>query len=146
METGELGAVKTSKITALYDYTDGMVIDLIFPIIVLIVVSVLSLVYVGGFFDPASEFYGDFVNAFANTDSSIALAMGSLSALIISIIYFVARGVISFEKSMDSLSEGFSSMVGAILILTMATSLKNISNDLDRKSTRLNSSHVSISY
>lgn len=129
-EKGELGAVKTSKITAEDGNTDGKVIDLVFPILVLIVISVLSLVYVGGFFDPSSEFYRDFVNAFANTDSSIALAMGSLSALIISIIYFVARGVISFEKSMDSLSEGFSSMVGAILILTMATSLKNISNDL----------------
>lgn len=105
-------------------------IDLVFPILVLIVISVLSLVYVGGFFDPASEFYRDFVNAFANTDSSVALAMGSISALIITIIYFIARGVISFEKSMDSLSEGFSSMVGAILILTMATSLKNLSNDL----------------
>lgn len=129
-EKGELGAVKTSKITAEDGNTDGKVIDLVFPILVLIVISVLSLVYVGGFFDPASVFYRDFVNAFANTDSSVALAMGSISALIISIIYFIARGVISFEKSMDSLSEGFSSMVGAILILTMATSLKNISNDL----------------
>ena len=129
-EKGELGAVKTSKITAEDGNTDGKVIDLVFPILVLIVISVLSLVYVGGFFDPASAFYRDFVNAFANTDSSVALAMGSISALIISIIYFIARGVISFEKSMDSLSEGFSSMVGAILILTMATSLKNISNDL----------------
>lgn len=130
METGELGAVKTSKITAEDGNPEGKVIDLIFPILVLIAVSVLSLVYVGGFFDPASEYYRDFVNAFANTDSSVALAMGSLCALIISIIYFIARGVVSFEKSMDSLSEGFSSMVGAILILTMATSLKNISNDL----------------
>ena len=130
LETGELGAVKTSKITAEDGNPNGKVIDLIFPILVLIVVSVLSLIYVGGFFDPASDFYKDFVNAFANTDSSIALAMGSLSALVISIIYFIGRGVVSFEKSMDSLSEGFSSMVGAILILTMATSLKNISNDL----------------
>ena len=129
-EKGELGAVKTSKITAADGNPDGKVIDLVFPILVLIVISVLSLVYVGGFFDPASEFYRDFVNAFANTDSSVALAMGSISALIITIIYFIARGVISFEKSMDSLSEGFSSMVGAILILTMATSLKNLSNDL----------------
>ena len=129
-EKGELGAVKTNKITAEDGNPDGKVIDLVFPILVLIVISVLSLVYVGGFFDPASAFYRDFVNAFANTDSSVALAMGSISALIISIIYFIARGVISFEKSMDSLSEGFSSMVGAILILTMATSLKNISNDL----------------
>lgn len=130
METGDLGVVKTTKITAEDGNPNGKVIDLIFPILVLIVVSVLSLVYVGGFFDPENEFYGDFVNAFANTDSSVALAMGSLSALIISIIYFVMRGVLSFEKSMESLSEGFSSMVGAILILTMATSLKNISNDL----------------
>ena len=130
METGELGAVKTSKITAADGNPNGKVIDLIFPILVLIVVSVLSLIYVGGFFDPASDFYKDFVNAFANTDSSIALAMGSLSALMISIVYFIGRRVVSFEKSMDSLSEGFSSMVGAILILTMATSLKNISNDL----------------
>ena len=130
METGELGAVKTSKISAEDGSPNGKVIDLVFPILVLIVVSVLSLIYVGGFFDPASEFHRDFVNAFANTDSSIALAMGSLSALVISIIYFIGRGVVSFEKSMDSLSEGFSSMVGAILILTMATSLKNISNDL----------------
>lgn len=129
-EKGELGAVKTSKITAEDGNPDGKVIDLVFPILVLIVISVLSLVYVGGFFEPASAFYRDFVNAFANTDSSVALAMGSISALIISIIYFITRGVINFEKSMDSLSEGFSSMVGAILILTMATSLKNISNDL----------------
>lgn len=130
LEEGELGEVKTSKVGAGDGNPNGKVRDLVIPILVLIISSVISLIYVGGFFDPASPYFKDFVNAFANTDSSIALAMGSLATLVISIIYFVVRGVISFEKSMDSLSEGFSSMVGAILILTMATSLKNISNDL----------------
>ena len=130
LEEGELGEVKTIKVGAGDGNPNGKVRDLVIPILVLIISSVISLIYVGGFFDPASPYFKDFVNAFANTDSSIALAMGSLATLVISIIYFVVRGVISFEKSMDSLSEGFSSMVGAILILTMATSLKNISNDL----------------
>ena len=42
METGDLGAVKTSKITAEDGNPNGKVIDLIFPILVLILVSVLS--------------------------------------------------------------------------------------------------------
>ena len=56
--------------------------------------------------------------------------MGSMIALVITIVFFVAKKALSFEKSMEAISEGFSSMVSAILILTMATSLKNISNDL----------------
>ena len=90
----------------------------------------VSLIHIGGFFDKSSEYYLDFVNAFANTDSTVALPMGAIATLILTIIYFVGRGVISFEKSMDAIPEGFQSMVPAILILTMATSLKNISNDL----------------
>ena len=90
----------------------------------------LCFIHVGGFFDKSSEFYMDFVNSFANTDSTVALPMGAIVTLIITIIYFVGRGVISFEKSMEAIPEGFQSMVPAILILTMATSLKNISNDL----------------
>lgn len=128
--TGDVSIRKEELIDHSKVNKEGAVIDLVFPILVLIVSCVLSLVNVGGFFDTASPYYHDFVNAFANTDSSIALAMGSIVALIISIIFFVVRKVISFEKSMDSVSEGFSSMVSAILILTMATSLKNISNEL----------------
>lgn len=121
---------KQATIDASHGHDEGRVMDLVFPILTLIVSSVLSLINVGGFFDKDGAYYHDFVNAFANTDSSIALAMGSIIALVITIIYFVAKKSLSFEKSMDAISEGFSSMVSAILILTMATSLKNISNDL----------------
>lgn len=127
---GDLGNIAESQVSAEDGNPEGKVIDLVFPILSLIIISVLSLIHIGGFFDKSSEFYMDFVNAFANTDSTVALPMGAIIALIITIIYFLIRKVISFEKSMDAIPEGFQSMVPAILILTMATSLKNISNDL----------------
>ncbi len=127
---GILGIKNDVSVDDLDIHSNGSVIDLVFPILTLIISCVTSLVNVGGFFDIRSPFYHDFVNAFANTDSSIALAMGSMIALVITIVFFVAKKALSFEKSMEAISEGFSSMVSAILILTMATSLKNISNDL----------------
>lgn len=108
----------------------GRVLDLVFPIVTLITVSVFALIYVGGFYEVGGEFYHNFVGAFGNTDATVGLPWGALITLIISVIYFSLRGVISFEKMMDSLPEGFNAMVPAIIILTMATSLKNISNDL----------------
>ena len=130
MEEGYLGISKDNNVSDLGQNLNGSVIDLVFPVLILIISCVISLINVGGFFDLEGPYYHDFVNAFANTDSSVALAMGSLIALTIIIGFFVVKKSISFEKSMDAISEGFSSMVAAILILTMATSLKNISNDL----------------
>lgn len=106
------------------------VYDLVIPILVLIVVSVLALIYVGGFFDPESGFQGDFIGAFGNTDATVALPWGALITLIFTVAYLLLRRVVAFEESMNSLTEGFNSMVAAIMILTMATALKNISNDL----------------
>ena len=130
IDQGDLAIDKNQAKNLLEVNENGSVIDLIFPIVTLIISCVTSLVNVGGFFDTKSPYYHDFVNAFANTDSSIALAMGSIAALIITMVFFLVKKSLSFEKSMDAISEGFSSMVAAILILTMATSLKNISNDL----------------
>ena len=130
IEEGELGIRNDTTIDHLQEGAEGSVIDLVFPILTLILSCVISLINAGGFFDVKSPFYHDFVNAFANTDSSIALAMGSMIALIITIVFFIVKKAMTFEKSMDAISEGFSSMVSAILILTMATALKNISNDL----------------
>ncbi len=99
----------------------GKVIDLIMPIIVLIVVCVFALVYVGGILDGAN-----FIDAFANTDATVGLPLGGLVALIITIIYLVLRRVITFKDAMDSIPKGFMAMVPAITILTLATSLKNM--------------------
>ena len=100
--------------------------DLLLPILALILLVVLALIYVGGFFDPSSAYTGDFVGAFGNTDATLALPMGSLGALILTMLYLMARRLISFGDALECVSKGFTSMVPAILILTMATSLKNM--------------------
>ena len=119
----------------------GKVIDLILPIIVLIGVSVFALVYVGGmlgetmYYNEAAviadggtyvDYTGNFIGAFGNTDATVALPWGGLITLIFTIIYMACRGVVSVSDSMKSIPEGFNAMLPAILILTFATALKNV--------------------
>lgn len=104
----------------------GRVIDLVLPIILLIAVAVVALIYVGGFFTAGSDVYGDFIGAFGNTDATVGLPLGGIAVLIVTIIYLMARGLISFKEAMGCIPKGFIAMVPAILILTMATALKNM--------------------
>ncbi len=106
----------------------GIVLDLIFPVVVLIVCCILALLYVGGILDGVS-----FVDAFANTDATVGLPLGGLVALVISIIYFIARKVLSGKDCMEALPKGFTAMVPAIFILTFATALKNMTSLLGAK-------------
>ena len=99
----------------------GRVIDLILPVVILVILCVIGLIYVGGFFSGS-----DFVTAFANTDATVGLPWGAIVALILTIIYLVARRVVTFKDAMDCIPKGFIAMVPAILILTFATSLKNM--------------------
>ena len=125
-QNGDLGKIEKEN-EEQAENVRGNMLDLILPIAVLIVVSVLALLYVGGFFDKAQpDYYLNFVEAFGNTDSTVGLPWGGLVALIITIIYYIARGHITFKSAMDSLPEGFNAMVPAILILTFATALKNV--------------------
>ncbi len=104
----------------------GRVLDLVLPVVVLIVACVLALVYVGGLWDASGDYYMDFIGSFGNTDATVALPWGSLLALVFTVIYFCARKLISFKASMESIPQGFNNMVPAIIILTFATALKNI--------------------
>ncbi|MBQ3054238.1 MAG: Na+/H+ antiporter NhaC family protein [Clostridia bacterium] len=99
----------------------GKVIDLVLPIIVLIAICVVALIYNGGFFAGSS-----FIDAFSNTDATVGLPWGGILALLFTMIYLVARRVITFKEAMDCIPKGFNAMVPAILILTFATSLKNM--------------------
>ena len=107
----------------------GKVIDLFVPIISLIVVSVFALIYVGGFF--GGDYDGDFIGAFGNTDATIGLPLGGIVILALTIIYLACRKLVSFKESMACVPKGFIAMVPAILILTMATSLKSITGLLE---------------
>ncbi len=136
MKKFELGAIDndTSKLAndtvsdenEVEENSRGRVIDLVLPIVVLIVISIFALIYVGGFFSADSGVKGDFIGAFGDTDATIGLPLGGLVALVLTIIYVVCRRLVSFKDAMACIPKGFIAMVPAILILTMATSLKNM--------------------
>lgn len=124
-ENGDLFSGKQIKEESYTPCERGRVLDLILPIVFLLVFSIFALVYVGGIFDGA-----DFITAFGDTDATVALPWGGLLALIVTIIYLAVRKVVSFNDAMKSVPQGFIAMVPAILILTFATALKNMTGEL----------------
>ena len=103
----------------------GKVMDLILPVAALIVCCVIGMIYTGGFFDGVGM-----IEAFSNCDASVGLAYGSAFGLALTMIFYMLRKVLSFKECMQSLPEGFKAMVPAILILTMAWSLKAMTDSL----------------
>ncbi len=130
-DNAEKGDLFTTRRTV-YDTADdtdvsgGKVIDLIFPVIILIICCITGMIYSGGFFSGES-----FVDAFANCDASYALSLGSIISLILIIVYFLARRVLTFDECMNAIPAGFKQMVPAILILTFAWTLKTMTGLLE---------------
>ncbi len=120
---------------------NAKVVDLVLPIVILIAICVFSLFYVGRCMGEewvfASANYDaslGFVDAFSNTDATVGLPWGGIVALVFVMIYFVARRLVTVKEAMECIPKGFIAMVPAILILTMATSLKNMTSLLDSSS------------
>ena len=109
-------------------HKDGKLIDMLFPIVSLIICCVIGMLYTGGIFSGAG-----IIEAFSNCDASVGLSMGSFVSLIITLIFYIARGSLKFTECMDCLPAGFKAMVPAILILTFAWSLKSITDVLGAK-------------
>ena len=116
----------------------GKVIDLVLPIIILIVVCGLVLFYVGRCMGEEWVFGAEkydaslnFIDAFSNTDATVGLPMGGIIAPIITMIYFIARRLLTFKETMECIPKGFIAMVPAILILVMANGLKHMTNLLN---------------
>ena len=132
-----------SKQTTEGNAQKGKVIDLVFPIVVLNVMCVLGMIYTGGFFTKMVESedgamvangnFLNFVNSFSDSDASVGLVLGSFAALIITIVFYVCRKVLSFKASMLCVPDGFKAMVPAILILTLAWTLKAMTDSLGAK-------------
>lgn len=108
----------------------GTVADLVLPILMLIVFCTIGMVYSGGFFQPSSNNYHHFIDSFAASNASVGLVIGSLTALILSVAMFTVRKTLPFDEAMSSLIKGFEAMVPAILILTLAWTLKSMTDSL----------------
>ena len=100
------------------------VADLLVPVIVLIIVCVVSLIWSGGYYDSENtECYHHFMVAFSNADAGAALGLGGMIGCVFTFVYFWVRGAIGFEKSFESVPQGFIQMIAPILILTFAWTL-----------------------
>ena len=114
--TGEFAAEQDDE-----EHANGRVIDLILPVIVLIICCIAGMLYTGGILEGASV-----IDAFSDCDATVGLPLGTFVAIVIILIYLLSRGLLSFKESMVCVPKGFCAMVPAILILTLATSLKNM--------------------
>ena len=106
----------------------GIVADMLVPIFSLIICCVIGMIYTGGFFSGTN-----FIDAFAGSDASVGLVLGSFCALIITMVYYLIRNSLSFEEMMACLPDGFKQMVPAILILTLAWTLNSTTASLGAK-------------
>ena len=95
--------------------------DMLIPVIALIVCCIIGMMYVGGFWSGASV-----IDSFADTDASVGLPWGSILAVIFTFVYLLCRRVITFKDATGCITKGFIAMVPAMLILTFALTLKNI--------------------
>jgi Na+/H+ antiporter NhaC len=106
----------------------GKVMDLVIPVVVLIACCLTGMLYTGGFFSGTS-----FVEAFSSCDASVSLVLGSVVAIIFTVIFYMCRRVLNLRDAMACLPEGFKAMVPAILILTFAWTLKGMTDSLGAK-------------
>ena len=113
------------NVTGVSNIGRGTVVDLVFPIVVLIVSCIIGMIYTGGFFSGTG-----IIEAFSNCDASVGLMLGSFFGLVITIVFYALRKVLSFKESMGCIPEGFKAMVPAILILTFAWTLKAMTDSL----------------
>ncbi|MBQ7780613.1 MAG: Na+/H+ antiporter NhaC family protein [Lachnospiraceae bacterium] len=103
----------------------GRVMDLVVPVIALLISCIVGMIYSGGFFEGK-----DFITAFSDSNASVGLMLGSFIALVITIIYYMLRRIMTMKECMECLPEGFKAMVPAILILAFAWTLKAMTDSL----------------
>ena len=115
------------------DYEEGAkhssVLDLLLPVIVLIALCIVGLIWTGGMWDAESDNYGNFIMSFSDASAGPGLCLGSIVAIVFTFIYYWLRGLIGFEKSFESVPNGFIQMVSPILILCFAWTLCGLCRD-----------------
>lgn len=130
--TGDLGATDSTQADEEFNKhtaadSKGRVIDLVLPILVLIVLSIVFMLYVGGLWDGTGK---SLFQAFGDTDSGAALALSAFCTLIFTFVFFMVRRVLSFKEFFGCINKGVSSMVSACVILTLAWSISGVCRDL----------------
>ena len=130
---GDLFTTEHRPFAGADDYEEGAkhssVADLLVPVIVLITLCVVGLIWTGGMWDAESDNYHNFIMSFSDASAGPGLCLGSIVSLVFTFIYYWLRGLIGFEKSFESVPNGFIQMVAPCLILTFAWTLCYLCRD-----------------
>ena len=130
---GDLFTTEHRPFAGADDYEEGAkhssVADLLVPVIVLIALCVVGLIWTGGMWDTESDNYHNFIMSFSDASAGPGLCLGSIVAIVFTFIYYWLRGLIGFEKSFESVPNGFIQMVSPILILCFAWTLCGLCRD-----------------
>lgn len=106
----------------------GDVLDLICPVAILIICSIIGMIYTGGYFTGAT-----FVDAFADADASKGLVLGSIVTFLLVFVFYMTRGVMTFQEFTGCIPTGFKAMVSPITILALAWTLSGMTGLLGAK-------------
>ena len=130
---GDLFTTEHRPFAGADDYEEGAkhssVADLLVPVIVLIALCIVGLIWTGGMWDAESDNYHNFIMSFSDASAGPGLCLGSIVAIVFTFIYYWLRGLIGFEKSFESVPNGFIQMVAPCLILTFAWTLCYLCRD-----------------
>ena len=133
MLTAEAEAEKAENLTQDEEQTEstgnGGLLEMIFPIALLLIFSFASLLYSGGFWSDGPTKY-QFGAAIGASSSSSALCWAGFGTLAATILLYVPRRVLSFTKCMDGAVNGMKLMLPANIILVLAWTLSGICRDL----------------
>ena len=91
--------------------------------------AVLALMYTGGYWGEDAKFH-TFQAAIGNSSASISLVFASFGALIVALLMYVPRKLMSFADFASGSVEGMKLMLPANIILILAWTLSGVCRDL----------------
>ncbi|MFB6343480.1 Na+/H+ antiporter NhaC family protein [Saccharicrinis sp. FJH62] len=105
----------------------------IVPVMVIILGTIAGLIVTG--FDPDIwhsdlSLFKRVAEIIGEADSFVALLWSSLAGVIVAVILSVGQRILTLQKTMDALLDGFKSMLPAITVLVLAWSLAEITTQL----------------
>ena len=121
------GASNFDELSGLDVSEKGKVTDLLIPVAFLVLFSVFSMLWYGGYWAEEGK---SLFTAFGDTSAGKALALGAFGALFVTFFLFVPRKLIGLKDFFGSVTAGVKSMTGAIVILTLAWTISGVCRDL----------------
>ncbi|CBK22868.2 uncharacterized protein [Blastocystis hominis] len=121
------GSIDKSSIVQTNEQTDkGSVWDLLAPILALVLLSLYFMFYLGGFFNGGISV----TDALHETSAPNALLYACFFALLLTLLLYVPRKLMSFLDWIENLKEGMKTMIPTLMILVLAWTISGTSGDL----------------